>query len=188
MKACLGFILCLAILVGGLDGIAADFSVTSPGSFYAINGAQPNPILTVVRGETYTFAVNAGPTHPFRIINPGLRITNNNISQGTISWTVPTNVANYTYVCSIHGFGGAINTVPPPTFRILRLDVGTDLTLRSTGTNNWGIIPQYSTNLARTNWLALTVKTNRFTNGTNETICGRPPGTNVFIRLRAQRM
>ena len=25
---------------------------------------------------------------------------------------------------------------------------------------------------------------NRFLNGTNETLCGRPPGSNVFIRLR----
>jgi hypothetical protein len=188
MKACLGFIVGMSILAGGLRVMAADFNVTSPGFFYRINNVEPNPTLTVVRGETYTFAINAGSTHPFRINNPGPNILNNNISQGTITWTVPTNVANYTYVCSFHGFGGAINTMPPPTFRILRLDVGTDLTLRSTGTNNWTITPQYSTNLARTNWLALTVKTNRFANGTNETVCGRPAGTNVFIRLRAQRM
>jgi len=188
MKAFSGFIICLGISLADSRAIAADFNVSSPGSFYNINSLQPNPTLTVVRGETYTFAINAGPTHPFRIINPGLRITNNNISVGTISWTVPTNAVNYRYDCSFHLFGGAINTVPPPTFRILRLDAGTDLTLRSTGTNNWTIIPQYSTNLSRSNWLALTVKTNRFLAGTNETVCGRPPGTNVFVRLRAQRL
>jgi hypothetical protein len=32
------------------------------------------------------------------------------------------------------------------------------------------------------------VQTNRFANGTNETICGFPPGaSNVFLRIRAQR-
>ena len=34
---------------------------------------------------------------------------------------------------------------------------------------------------------ALTVQTNRFLGGTNETICGRPPDSNVFIRVKALR-
>jgi hypothetical protein len=180
-------ILCIAIVFGLQHASAADFNVTSPGSYYRINDLQPNPTLSVIRGQTYTFAINADLSHPFRIRNPGLRITNNNIARGTITWTVPTNAINYRYDCSLHGFGGAINTVPPPIFRILRLDVGDDLVLKSTGTNNWSITPQFSTNLSTTNWFALTIKTNRFTTGTNETVCGRPPGTNLFIRLRALR-
>src|SRR5215831_3582748 len=36
---------------------AADFTVTTPGFFYAISGMQPNPTLTLVRGRTYTFAI-----------------------------------------------------------------------------------------------------------------------------------
>lgn len=170
---------------------AADFDVTSPGSFFRINGLQPNPTITLFRGETYTFAVSTTPGfHPFRIDpppgTPGV-ISNNNISSGTITYQVATNAGNHTYVCPVHGFRGNIVTVPPPTVRIVRMNVSTNLTLRSLGTNNWRLIPQYSTNLATTNWFALTVETNRFLTGTNETICGRPAATNFFIRLRAQR-
>ena len=173
-------------LAASLDGAAtADFTVTSPGSFYSINGASPNPILTLIRGETYTFAVNTSSLHPFRINSAGA--INNNISSGTITYKVPTNAMNYTYECSTHHFGNQIITVPPPTFRILRLDVGTNLVLKSTGTNNWAVFPQFSTNLNTTNWSALTVRSNNFLNGTNEIVCGKPPGSNVFIRLRAQR-
>src|SRR5439155_21899484 len=75
---------------------AADFTVTSPGFFYAINGNQPNPTLTLVRGQTYTFAVNSSSVHPFEIISPGVQ--NNNISQGTITYTVPTIASNYNYI------------------------------------------------------------------------------------------
>src|SRR5260370_42560658 len=88
---------------------AADFSVTSPGFFYAINGNQPNPTITLVRGRTYTFAVNSSSIHPFLINSPGVQ--NNNISQGNITYTVPTVASKYNYFCSIHGFGAQIFTV-----------------------------------------------------------------------------
>jgi hypothetical protein len=168
---------------------AADFSVTSPGFFYAINGNQPNPNITLVRGQTYTFAVNADGSHPFFIRSQGVQ--NNNISQGTITYTVPNVVSNYHYICSIHGFGAQIFTVAPPppqppTIQILSLAVSNDVVLRSTGTNGWSVNPEYSTNLTTTNWFGLTVLSNSFLNGTNETICGRPPGNSVFLRIRSQ--
>src|SRR6266576_6744718 len=164
---------------------AADFTVTSPGFFYAINGTQPNPTLTLVRGRTYTFAVSSASDHPFFINSPGVQ--NNNIFQGTITYTVPNDASNYNYFCSIHGFGAQILTVEPtpppaPTIRILSLAVSNNLVLSSTGTNGWNVIPEFSTNLATTNWFALSVLSNRFLNGTNETFCGRPPGNNAFIR------
>jgi hypothetical protein len=167
----------------------ADFEVTSPGFFYTINGNQPNPTLTLVRGRTYTFDVNCSSIHPFFINSPGVQ--NNNISQGTITYTVPTAASDYNYFCSIHGFGAQILTVapappPPPTIHILSLEVGSNVVLRSTGTNGWSVNPEYSTNLATTNWFALSVLSNNFINGTNETFCGRPPGTNVFLRIRSQ--
>jgi hypothetical protein len=169
-------------------GIAADFTVTSPGFFYAINGNQPNPTLTLVRGQTYTFAVNARSDHPFLIRSPG--VVSNNIFLGTITYTVPNVVSNYSYICSIHGFGAQILTVapppPPPTIQILSLAVSNNLVLRSTGTNGWSVNPEFSTNLISTNWFALSVLSNSFLNGINETICGRPPGTNVFLRIRSQ--
>ncbi|HTL57913.1 MAG TPA: hypothetical protein VL361_19650 [Candidatus Limnocylindrales bacterium] len=168
---------------------AADFTVTSPGFSYTINGTNNNPQLTLVRGKTYTFAVNASSIHPFFIESAG--VTNNNISQGTITWTVPMVASNYNYICSIHFFGGKINTVaappppPPPTIQVLNLSVGSNVVLLSTGTNTWSVNPQFSTNLTSTNWFALTVITNRFLSGTNETICGKPPGDNVFIRIQS---
>jgi len=179
----------LALLTGILSVLGADFSVTSPGFFYSINGASPNPTLTVVRGQTYTFAVNTDALHPFQILSTG--VNNNNISQGTITFTVPMTASNYVYRCSIHLFGSTINTVappsPPPTVRILSLSVGTNVVVKSTGTNNWSVFPEFNTNLASTNWFAMTVQSNRFSNGTNETFCGRPPGNAVFIRVRNQQ-
>jgi hypothetical protein len=168
---------------------AADFTVTSPGFFYAINGNQPNPTLTLVRGRTYTFAVNSSSIHPFEILSPG--VLNNNISLGTITYTVPTVASNYSYVCSIHGFGAQILTMapappPPPTIRILSLAVSNNVVLRSTGTNGWSVNPEYSTDLTTTNWFGLAILSNSFLNGINETICGRPPGSNVFLRIRSQ--
>lgn len=170
----------------------ADFTVTSPGSFYRINGMQPNPTLTLVRGETYTFAVSTTPGpfgHPFQIVSPAGTTTGNNTSSGTITFRVPTNAVNYSYRCSVHLFGGQIVTVDPPvpTIQIVGLSVGPNIVLKSTGTNNWTLTPQYSTNLGTTNWFALTVQSNRFNNGTNETFCGRPPVSNAFIRISAQR-
>ena len=92
-------------------------------------------------------------------------------------------------VCSIHGFGNRITTTasaPPPAIRIVGLSVSTNITLLSTGTNRWSVLPEFKTNLVATNWYALTVQTNRFSAGTNETVCGRPPGNPIFIRIRSQ--
>lgn len=166
---------------------AADFNVTSPGYYFVINGSTPNPTLTLFRGEIYTFAVTTSGIHPFRINSPAGTTTSNYTSSGTITFRVPTNNANYSYVCPPHGFGGTILTIPRPTVRITKIDAGTNIVLRSTGTNNWILTPQFSTNLGGSNWFDLTVQSNRFLNGTNETFCGRPPGTNIFIRVRAQR-
>lgn len=180
----------IATLLGSTPALAADFSVTSPGFFYSINGNAPNPTLTLVRGQTYTFAVNASSIHPFLIRSPG--VLNNNISQGTITYTVPNVVSNYSYICSIHGFGAQILTVaaqttpPPPVIQILSLSVSNNLVVRSTGTNGWSVNPEFSTNLASTNWAALSVLSNNFLNGINETICGRPPASNVFLRIRSR--
>ena len=169
--------------------IAADFTVTSPGFFYAINGNQPNPTLTLVRGQTYTFAINTDSVHPFKILSPG--VVNNNISQGTITYTVPTVASNYNYICSVHFFGAQIITVtptppPPPSRATVRSSAPGNVVLRSTGTNGWSVNPEFSTNLTTTNWFALSVLSNSFQKGINETICGRPPGTNLFFRIRSQ--
>jgi hypothetical protein len=164
---------------------AADFNVTSPG-VYSINGTPNDPVLTLVRGETYTFAINTAANHPFQIL-PTTGVVNNNISSGTLTYTVPTNAGNGSYRCSIHLFGNSIITVPKPTIRIVNFAVSNRLVLRSTGTTNYTAMPEFKPNLTSTNWFALTVQSNRFFNGTNETFCGRPPDSNVFVRIRAQR-
>jgi len=171
--------------------LAADFNVTSPGFFFEINGTN-TPTLTLVRGQTYTFLVNtACGFHPFRINSPGA--VNSPACSGTITYTVPLAAQNYTYDCDVHGtqMQGTILTVDsppppqPPTIKILSLAVSTNLTVTSTGTNTWTVNPEYSTNLLSTNWYALTVQSNRFVGGTNETYCGKPPGNNVFIRVKS---
>ena len=170
---------------------APDFTATSPGFIFEINNAN-TPILTLIRGRTYTFDVDtACGFHPFRINSPGTQ--NNPTCSGTLTYTVPLTAQNYTYDCDVHGtqMRGTILTVDPPpppqppTIKILRLSVSTNLTLTSTGTNTWTVNPEYSTNLLTTNWYSLTVQSNRFVGGTNETYCGKPPGNNVFIRIRS---
>jgi len=179
-----------ALLCSGLGAASgADFSVASPGYYYSINSMSPDPMLAVVRGKTYTFSIAASSIHPFKILAPGT--VNNDIYSGTITWTVPLTASNYNYICSIHGFGGQITTTAPPpppapTIKILGLSVGTNLTVLSTGTNSWKVLPEFNTNLVVTNWYSLTVQTNLYANGTNETICGRPPGSPIFIRIRSQ--
>jgi hypothetical protein len=109
-----------------------------------------------------------------------------------VTYTVPRDAVNYAYDCTVHGASmqGQILTIDPPAppvIRILSLNFDLDkIVLRSLGTNMWSVYPEYSTNLTSTNWFALTVQTNRFANGTNDTICGRPQADNVFIRIRSQ--
>jgi len=89
--------LCTGVVVLFLSltpAFPADFSVTSPGYYYSINGAGPNPALTVERGKTYTFSINTFSVRPFQIRSTG--VINNNISSGTITWTVPAAASNYT--------------------------------------------------------------------------------------------
>ena len=173
--------------------LAADFTVTTPGGQFAfnINGAN-SPSLTLVQGRTYTFDVATSSNHPFRVNSAG--VVNNNLTSGTLTYTVPTSGANFTYDCTFHGasMSGTIRTVAPPlppTVRILNISVGTNILLRSTGTNDFTVMPEYKTNLISTNWFALTVETNRFADGTNDTICTLPQGAGdaVFIRIKSQQ-
>lgn len=181
--------------LGGLVTHATDFSVTTPGFFFNINGSSPNPTITLIRGKTYTFAVSDASFHPFRIgtavfgaVPPG--VTGENTTSGTVTFVVPANAANCVYYCGVHGFTGNIVMTDPPTPPapfIFKFTIGTNLNLKFTGSNTFSYFPEFNTNLASTNWFALTVvQTNAAPNGTNDVICGRPAGNNVFIRVRAQ--
>ena len=180
----------VGLILGAGPASAADFAVRTPGAQFSfqINGIN-GPTLTLVRGQTYTFDVQTtAGFHPFHIESPG--VTGNNVTSGTITYTVPMDNTNYFYNCVVHGnlMLGQINTVEPapPFLKILSLSVSTNIVLTSTGSNNWTLNPEFNTNLTTTNWFALTVQSNRFFNGTNEIICGKPPGDAVFIRIRAQ--
>jgi hypothetical protein len=181
----------LAVLLSGAvcsSALAADFSVQTPSAQFAfqINGVN-SPTLTLVRGKTYTFAVaTTAGFHPFHIESPG--VANNNIDTGTITYTVPLDASNYYYNCVFHGdiMRGEITTIPPPSVQIVSLSVSSNIVLQATVPQTWTLNPEFNTNLMTTNWYALTVSSNRFFNGTNEIICGKPPGDAVAIRIRAQ--
>jgi hypothetical protein len=112
---------------------AADFIVTSPTmSAYVIN-AQSNRGLSLTRGRTYTFDVDADG-HPFWIktiqetgtsstFDTG--VTNNGISVGTLTFTVPMNAPSPLYYqCQYHDqMTGLLTIVSPP------VPAGTDLAL-----------------------------------------------------------
>jgi hypothetical protein len=178
-------LLMLAYVLCFLTSHAADFTVETPGGQYQflINGTNAST-LVLVRGRTYTFDVQTTYQHPFHIESPG--VENNDITSGIVTYTVPTNNVNYTYSCGIHPWMyGDIITVGPTPIRLLSLTISTNLLLISTATNHPNVSPEYTTNLTATNWFALIVQTNRLVNGRLETICGRPEGSPVLIRMKS---
>jgi hypothetical protein len=98
-----------------------NFQVTSSGtSAYIIDGSS-NPTLTLVRGQSYFFTVNASG-HPFWIkttqttgtgnaYNTG--VTNNGVAVGGISFTVADDAPNTLYyICQFHSaMTGTINII-----------------------------------------------------------------------------
>lgn len=178
---------------------AADFDVTSPDYWYAINGQEPNPSLTLTRGQTYTFAINTDSIHPVYLLTeegdpnpPG--VSNNNIYQGTITYVVPLNAPDtLLYQCSLHGFGGTITIIDPPlppapNVKVISISMtSSNVTLKSLGTNGWTGIPEFSSNLLSSSWSVVPNYTNTFANGTNTTTFNRLEaicGPNVFLRVK----
>ena len=98
-----------------------EFGVTNNGaSAYTFSGAATgdNPTITLQRGKTYRFDVNASG-HPFaiRVSNGGSAYTNGienaNAQVGAIYFTVPDDAPNsLVYQCTVHsGMVGTINIV-----------------------------------------------------------------------------
>lgn len=99
------------VLMGAVTPAAAAFNVTAPNSVsFSIDG-QPDPELTLTRGQTYEFNVNT-PGHPFWIktvqstgtsnaYNDG--VTNNGTQSGTLTFMVPMSApSTLFYNCQIH--------------------------------------------------------------------------------------
>ena len=87
------------------------FAVINVGAgAYSIDG-NSNPTLNLVRGNTYTFNVNAAG-HPFWIKTAAVTgtgsayndgVTNNGVAVGTLSFTVPSSApSTLYYICQIH--------------------------------------------------------------------------------------
>lgn len=89
-----------------------NFPVTNDGAGSYVILGENNPTITLVRGNTYYFSLDA-PGHPFWIktapvtgtndaFNDG--VTNNGIDQGVITFTVPLNAPDTLfYICQFHG-------------------------------------------------------------------------------------
>lgn len=102
---------------------ATAFDVSNDGfSSYVIGGAA-NPTLTLTRGQTYTFTVNA-PGHPFWITTArgagdteanafSLGVTGNGASPGTVTFQVPASAPDTLfYQCGFHDpMGGTLHIV-----------------------------------------------------------------------------
>jgi hypothetical protein len=190
------FALCVTAVTAG----ATDFTVSNTLTqfSYTINN-QTSPVLTLTRGVTYTFAVSASSSHPFEIsTTAGARynngVQNNNISSGTITFTVPTDAPDtLRYICSVHFFGNTINIVnpaPPALTNVSILNISltsSNVTMQSIGTNGWNAVPEFSSNLVNAVWTPVSVFNNIFANGTNTTSFDRLDpicGSNVFVRVR----
>ena len=110
-------------LVAGPAVAQTTFMVTNSGStFYVVDG-QNDPALTLTRGLTYTFSLNANG-HPFYIktkatTGTGDRfdtgVTGQGTMIGTVTFEVPQNAPNTLfYQCSSHSvMGGTLNIMDP---------------------------------------------------------------------------
>lgn len=91
--------------------VGVNYSVTNNGSGNYVIADAANPTLTLIKGVTYTFAVNA-PGHPFLIktaqvtgtdSNYSSGVTNNGAEVGTITFTVPFDAPDILYYnCQFH--------------------------------------------------------------------------------------
>jgi hypothetical protein len=102
--------------------VAKNFSVINSGAgSYTIDGATANPTLTVVRGFTYFFTVNASG-HPFWLqTTPGAYnssltystgVTNGGTQAGILTFTVPAGApSTLYYICQNHSIMNGTITV-----------------------------------------------------------------------------
>ncbi len=111
---------------GPTGTIAASFSVTASGSSDYIvgntsdyvGGDNTDPTLTLMRGLTYTFVINAS-SHPFRIstTNGGAAFTTgvsaDMVTNGTVTFKVPMDApASLVYYCTSHSSMVGTITIP----------------------------------------------------------------------------
>jgi len=166
--------------------------------------AQSNPSLTLERGVTYVFQVNAA-FHPFYIktvFTNGLDVdeytngvTGNGVTDGSLTFAVPLDAPDLLYYhCGNHfPMGGTLNIInppAPPAVKVVFVSISdTAVTMQSIGASNWTAIPEFNSNLTLNAWATVPNYTNSFANGTNTTTFNRLDpicGPNVFLRIRNQ--
>ena len=113
MRALAALLLCS--LLSGTAAGQTTFTVTNSGATAYLIGGQSNPALTLTRGQTYTFNVNA-TGHPFYIktapvTGTGSRydsgVTGQGVTVGSLVFVVPMDAPNTLfYHCSIHSAMG----------------------------------------------------------------------------------
>lgn len=96
---------------GNASTVEINYSVTNNGSGNYVIADAANPTLTLIKGYTYTFSVNA-PGHPFLIktaqvtgtdSNYSSGVTNNGAEVGTVTFTVPFDAPDILYYnCQFH--------------------------------------------------------------------------------------
>jgi hypothetical protein len=207
--------LCLGITgIGRAQVIVSppNYTVTTPGNEFefVVNGTSSGQTaqdanvddslnFTLNAGATYILSMNTAAIHPVDICTSPNTSSHYSgasaqvVNSGTVTLTIP--ATNYPttlyYICNNHLFYGiiAVNPPqPPPSARILRAAVTTNIVLTfSGGTNTIQLIPQFSSNLFNGPWLPVPKYTNTFSgNGTNtasfsrlDAICG----PDVFLRI-----
>ena len=195
------FVLLAVCLLGGLGVAQAQttFNVTPLGiSDYLIDGVA-DPTLTLERGQTYTFVINA-TFHPFyiktissagtiNVYNDG--VTGNGTQVGNVVFVVPLTAPDTLYYdCSVHApMTGQLNIVDPPPpppqeVRIIDFTLTTNIVIISTGTNTWNVVPEFRTSLQTGAWSPLPITTNIYVNGTNTTVMNVPTGNLIFLRVK----
>ncbi|HSU56526.1 MAG TPA: hypothetical protein VLT36_20875 [Candidatus Dormibacteraeota bacterium] len=174
-------------------------------AFSVDGGPANNPTISLSAGVTNIFNITTSGSHPVVIttapppsLNQYSGASPQNINSGTISLKTPSSgfPTKLYYVCSIHRFFGEIDLSavvgpkPPPNL-IIGLQVGTNIVMKSLGTNTtWTLIPEFSSNLLLAAWTTVPGYSNNFNNGTNTTVFNRLDpicGPSVFLRLRQQQ-
>lgn len=194
----------LGLALGALSSPAQTSNAVGNVGFsaYSINGTN-NATLTLLRGVTYRFNINASG-HPFWVKSVSSTgtgnaftngVTGNGVQVGTLTFAVPTNApATLSYNCQFHSaMKGTLNIIAPPSppvVRIVSISVGKAVVVASTGAAGWAPVPEYCCELPPTNWTVVSTFTNVFANGTNTTSFDRVEpmsNPNVFIRVRNQQ-
>ncbi len=181
--------------------------ITTPGgvSAYSVDGSDPvNPTINWDGGVTNVLKIDVSGSHPVVVTTDidvsawfagadSQVVVNGDINVSTSDPGAPTVLY---YMCYVHGFFGEIDIAAPPSpvppqNIIYSIQVGTNVVMISSGTNtDWGLVPEFSSNLLQGAWTPVPSFSTSYANGTNVTTFNRLDpicGPNVFLRLKQEQ-